>query len=311
MISILSRAGRHLPPIRRLVEARDAALTKRDIALAQRDMALAERDVALAERDVAPTTEALRRVMGVVAPDTYFYAKLNGYPVWLPRGTLRTMIHCAHWEADGSLSLWVETAHLAWMMERLNSGGTFLDVGAATGATTLPVMMRFGDEVSVIAYEPSTTARDLLIGALARNGIDGVTVRPLAISDMAGSIEFLEYGQDETGVTPWQPETSSLTSPLMSSAPHRKYDVRVVTLDEDALPHCGKPLVVKIDVEGFEAHVLRGAQRLIKDCRPYLSIDIHADPFGDGLATTEAAVTALLQGYQFERLAHVLLCTPP
>jgi hypothetical protein len=96
----------------------------------------------------------------------------------------------------------------------------------------------------------------------------------------------------------------------MSSAPHQTYEVRVVTLDDDALQHCSKPLVVKIDVEGFEAHVLRGAHRLIRDCRPYLSIDIHTDPFGDGLATTEAAVIELLPGYRCERLAHVLLCSP-
>jgi hypothetical protein len=96
----------------------------------------------------------------------------------------------------------------------------------------------------------------------------------------------------------------------MSAAPHRSYDVQVVMLDDDALAQCTRPVVIKIDVEGFEAHVLRGARRLIDEYRPFLSIDIHTDPFGDGVATTEATVISLIQDYRYERLGHVLLCSP-
>src|ERR1700710_2815134 len=80
------------------------------------------------ERDAATSslgqkTESLRRVVGVLAYDAYIHAKLNGYPLWLPRDTFRTMVHCAHWEADDSLSLWVEIDHLNWMMGHLQNGG--------------------------------------------------------------------------------------------------------------------------------------------------------------------------------------------
>jgi hypothetical protein len=57
---------------------------------------------------------------------------------------------------------------------------------------------------------------------------------------------------------------------------------------------------------------LRGARRLISEFRPWLSIDIHADPFGDGSQTTERSVQAILgeNRYEFSKLGHVLLCTP-
>jgi FkbM family methyltransferase len=293
--TILRRAARLFPPACRLIDSRDAAI--------------AQRDAAIAQRDAAPT-ETLRRIMRIASPDTYLHLKLNGYPLWLPRDTIRTMVHCAHWPDDNSLALWVETAHLNWMMERLAADSMFLDVGAATGATTLPVAARFGAAVRIRAYEPAVAARELLIATLGRNAIEGVTVRPVAVSDRSGAAEFREYAQDESGAIPYLPETSSLAAPVMQPAPHRTYTVPVVTLDEDALPECEGPLVIKVDVEGFEAKVLDGARRLIDRHRPHLSIDIHVDPFGDGMATTEAAVIARLQSYKCERLAHVLLCSP-
>lgn len=293
MGTILDRSAGIFPPIRRLIASRDAAL--------------AERDEAFAARDVA-NAATLRRVLGVASPDTYLRASLNGSPLWLPRDTLLTMTHCAHWNTDGGLCLWVEFAHLAWMAGRLAAGGTFLDVGASTGATTLPIAVSGG--VTIVAYEPAAVARELLVATLARNGIGGVCIRPVAVSDAPGVTEFREYEPDETGQTPWQPEASSLAAPTMSPAPHRTYPVPVVTLDDDILPHCTKPVVIKIDVEGFEVHVVRGAQRLIECHRPYLSIDIHNDPFGDGSTTTEAGIVALLPDYCCERLGHVLVCTP-
>jgi FkbM family methyltransferase len=259
------------------------------------------------DRDAA-NASALRRVLGVASPATYLRASLNGYPLWLPRDTLRTMVHCAHWEADGRLSLWVEIDHLAWMMQHLAPGGTFLDVGTSTGATTLPIAVR-GD-TTIIAYEPAAAARALLTETLTYNELGGVTIRPVAVSDAPGELEFREYEPDSTGVTPWQPEASSLAAPNMSAAPHRTYRVPVVTLDDDALPQCHGTVVIKIDVEGFEVPVLRGARRLLQAFRPYLSIDIHVDPWGDGIATTEAAVVALLTDHRCERMGHVLVCLP-
>ncbi len=318
MRSTLSRTARIFPPIRQLIASRDAALlerndarasalAERDAALAERDAALAERDAALAERDAAYAA-TLRRVLDLASLDTYLRASLNGCPLWLPRDTLLTMTHCAHWEPDGGLLLWVENAHLTWMTERLAAGGTFLDVGASTGATTLPIAVK--GSVTIVSYEPATAARELLAATLTRNGIGGVTIRPVAVSDELGEVEFREYQPDATGGTPYQPEASSLAAPIMSAAQHRTYRVPVVTLDGDALSHCTEPAVIKIDVEGFEVHVLRGARRLIKERRPYLSIDIHTDPFGDGTTTTEANVVGLLPDYRCERLGHVLVCTP-
>lgn len=286
-----------LPPLRRLVESRDAALQQVE-----------------ALRGGTGQRATLDALLAAARPGSFFRTTLNGAPVELPVETLRTMVHCIHVMPDRSVQLWVETAHLTWMQERLAPGGTFLDVGAATGATALPTAHRFGQGVRIIAYEPATAARALLEATLARNAIGTVEVRPFAVSDAEGEAAFREYLPDETGTTPWMPETSSLMATRMSEHPSGEVRVRVVTLDRQMAEEGGftGPVVVKIDVEGFEAFVLRGASQLIARHRPALAIDIHQDPFGVDDATTEAAVRAVLEpsGYACRMLGHVLLCSP-
>lgn len=320
---LLRQLGMMVPPVRHLVESRLNAFAERDAARAAASEAQAacealraERTALHAERNMAiaaGTRQVLDAMLASADPSAFFRTTLNGVPAELPRDTLRTMVHCIHAAPDRTLHLWVETAHLNWMIERLAPGGTFLDVGASTGATALPVAKRFGEAVRVIAYEPARAAGRLLRETLARNGIAHVEVRDVAVSSTPGSATFREYLPDETGQTPWTPEASSLTGGLLPDLASQDIEVRVVTLDEDALPSLGgDPLVVKIDVEGFEGEALKGATRLIEERRPFFSIDIHPHPFGDGSWTTEAEVRGLLEprGYTAEMMGHVLLATP-
>jgi FkbM family methyltransferase len=306
---IVRRAALTIPQLRSLVDARDAALLNQDLAISRQHTA----EAALAASEMSLAT-MFRRFLNACASDSWLQFELNDALLWLPRNTLLTMFHCVHVGAEEKLYLAVETHHLKWMMQYLTDGGTFLDVGASTGAMTLPVASRFGDAVRIVCYEPAEATRGLLLATLERNGIAGVEVRPRAVSEVAGTAEFREFLPDETGRIPYLPEVSTLIGKVTSDRPHRTLIVPVVTLDEDALPSCDrKPVVIKIDVEGFETHVLRGARQLISALRPWLAIDIHPEPSGNGEETTERSVRSLLgeNGYQFERLGHVLLCTPP
>ena len=275
---------------------------------AERDAAMAACDAALGSR-----TALIGALVRASEPGAFFRAVLNGAAVWLPRDTLRTMVHCVHLGPDNnSLLLYVEVQHLEWMIHHLGAGGTFLDVGAATGATTLPIAIRKGASVSVIAYEPARRSRQLLLDTLAKNDVNDVEVRSVAVSDAASQADFCEMPFDDTDAVPYMPEMSSLSAPHVAKAATATYTVTVTTLDDDmASRTLREPIVAKIDVEGFEVHVLRGAAKLIERHRPYLSIDIHRAPFGTG-ETTEGDCRAILGrwGYSFENMGHVLLCSP-
>jgi FkbM family methyltransferase len=275
-------------------------------------LAEAERARSESDRTYGETVQAtMRSTLQAMEPAAFLRVILNREEMWLPRDTLRTMVHCLHLDASGRLLLFVETSHLDWMMDRLAPGGCLVDVGAATGAIALPIARRFGSTVRIIAFEPARAALGLLTATLARNGIDWLEVRQRAVSDATGTAPFLEFPQDETGTTPFLPEVSALQVGESTDPRQERYDVSVTTLDQEFdndLPSA--PVVVKIDVEGFETKVLAGASEFLARVRPALAIDIHRDPFGEG--TTEPAVRALLEpaGYDCAMMGHVLVCSP-
>ncbi len=150
------------------------------------------------------------------------------------------------------------------------------------------------------------------------NKLRNVVTRQCAISDTIGTADFYELPSVKECT--WRPEASALelATPAMDAV---KYTVPVQTLDSCFMEKDGLGLrfwqavparidVIKIDIEGFEAHALRGGMRTITKHRPVLAIDIHAKVGGTG--DTEAEVRGLLSplGYTFERVWHVLFCKP-
>jgi len=269
---------------------------------------LRQRDTALSR---AHTLAAINTVMQS-SEEAFFRTIFNGVEVFLPRDTVRTQFQCLQGKSEGPLFIEVEENHRKWMMSHIVEGGVFLDVGSATGAMTIPMLATFGSSIQIVAFEPARRARRLLELTLARNGLAGVEIVPKAVSNYVGEATFSEYGFDETGVCPWLPEGSAIDSRVIEEGRVTKYDVEVTTLDTFCSDRCllNRPTVIKIDVEGFEALVLEGSSALISSTRPWLSIDIHRDPFGEG--TTDAKVRALLSphGYTFERMAHVMVASP-
>ena len=90
------------------------------------------------------------------------------------------------------------------------------------------------------------------------------------------------------------------------------YEVEVRTLDslsQNLRLDEARTIVVKIDVEGFEDKVLKGALETLKRFKPFLSIDIHNHPGREDM--TDGACMAILSplGYWFERRGHVLLAS--
>ena len=129
----------------------------------------------------------------------------------------------------------------------VREGDAFWDVGAHKGYITLAASRMVGPSGLVIAIEPASANLRFLERHLVWNGIGNVRVVPAAASDRNGvgfvggpgsSVAFrLGEGPEEV--------------------PVRTIELMAVELD------LGRPTVLKIDVEGEEAAVLRGAKRLL------------------------------------------------
>lgn len=143
------------------------------------------------------------------------------------------------------------------------------DVGAHIGLVSLPMSVAVGAEGRVYAFEPADSNRGFLLDHIAQNGIDNIEV----CSDLVGDsvkekVKFFEQ-QQATGMNSVVVRKNSET--------FRETYKRQCTLDSFCAEKGLRPEVIKIDVEGYELSVLRGAQRLIKECTPVIFLSVHPE----------------------------------
>lgn len=151
------------------------------------------------------------------------------------------------------------------MASLIKPGAIVADVGAHRGYFTLVASSLTGPEGRVYAFEPVPLNIGYLRKHLEINRISNVEVVALALSDQNGQMRFEE---EETRYR------NRVGGHLSSSG---ALEVEVRTLDGlCAEGQVGIPDVIKIDVEGAEALVLRGAEKLLRDHQLTLFIDTHS-----------------------------------
>jgi FkbM family methyltransferase len=147
-----------------------------------------------------------------------------------------------------------ESKETRWALDWLRPGMTFVDVGANVGYYTLLAAQRVGAEGRVLAVEPGPYAYQRLCDTVSRNRLDQVRTLKVALGEQAGTLPLYV-----------PPEASRNYSPTMVPHPSgTAVDTVVRTLD-DCLEEWGVERVdlLKLDVEGFEPAVLRGARRAL------------------------------------------------
>jgi FkbM family methyltransferase len=136
----------------------------------------------------------------------------------------------------------------------------YVDVGAHIGSLVSLAAEAVGATGEVIAFEPCPATLAKLQQAVRESGRTNITVRAEAVGASAGIAEILAP-EDH-----WahQSSRSSLvpTTGLGTATP-----VPTVALDEEFAQEERRIRLLKIDVEGYERSVLRGAQRLLSHRR--------------------------------------------
>lgn len=141
-------------------------------------------------------------------------------------------------------------------------------------------------------FEPEPGNRSELIGNLARNGLERVSVHALAASDTNGTASFGVVGRLGDG----------RHSLLVRDKHQATVEIETVRLDD--FIERGKrrpPTAIKIDIEGAEAAAVRGMDATLRARAPRIVfIEIHRLP---GLEEGQAAMHRQLEesGYRVER----------
>jgi FkbM family methyltransferase len=140
----------------------------------------------------------------------------------------------------------------AWLAHALSpTCHTFIDVGAWSS-----LMLAAAPHARGVAFEPSSSALSALRERLGSN--PHLEIVDAAVSDAAGEVMFNEE--------PGAGETSRVAAHSQQEATPRP--VPVVTIDNE-LERLGIERVdlLKIDAEGYDLHVLRGAQEALASRR--------------------------------------------
>jgi FkbM family methyltransferase len=141
------------------------------------------------------------------------------------------------------------------------SPGSIVDVGANLGNHTVFFATAFPKH-DVVAVEPFESNVELLRENVRGNGLsDRVSVESIALSDAEGLVGLVEGIAGNLGSM--RVKTDPVSNP--------RYQARRL----DDLVDGGPVALIKVDVEGHEAAVLRGGIETIKRCRPVIVAEAH------------------------------------
>ena len=171
---------------------------------------------------------------------------------------------------DESLRRWdlaMESSVHQVLEKYLFPGDTFFDVGANFGLHTLYSAKLVGNDGCVFAFEPVPSHLRLLERNVHLSHVSKqVTIVPKAVSSSQDN--FLEFfvPVDEIAVT---------ASLKQSNQESKKIKVPNLRLD-DFWQNLDSPIkAIKIDVEGAELEVLKGATKILNRWHPILIIEVH------------------------------------
>lgn len=178
------------------------------------------------------------------------------------------------------------------------TGGVVIDIGANIGLHTLGMAAaRSSKDVLVLAFEANPDMVAKLRRNLALNAFANVRVFPIGLDDRAGTVALgLPYAEGQ----------DSYHNPGIASMANMDRAVRTIavackTLDEVLTEErigCAVVKLMKIDVEGKELDVLRGADGVLRQSAPAIIIEYNKTQFAD--------IETLLGGYGYSRIGSLL-----
>lgn len=171
----------------------------------------------------------------------------------------------------------------------ISSDSVIVDVGAHAGQHT-KLFARMVPQGHVYSFEPGVYARSILNIVFRVRRFANVTLLPLGLSD-AISTETLHVPLKRHGTMGFG---LSHLGPQMDGRKTVSEDIQLTTLDQFVKENNLSRLdFIKVDIEGWEAHFLRGAIESIKRLRPAIIMEVVAPVLARAGATPAEIFSAL------------------
>lgn len=169
------------------------------------------------------------------------------------------------------------------------------DVGANVGLFASAAAFHSGRDGAVLAIEADFDAVALLnqTRKLHEPGHAPITILPVAVSDRCGVVKF-DIAKRARAANAIQGFGSTQTGGVMETR-----TLPCATLDS-LLAHFRAPDVLKIDVEGAELGVLRGAGHVIGSVRPFIYCEVQGSTRNEAVALLTDNGYRVMDGDRFD-----------
>jgi FkbM family methyltransferase len=213
-----------------------------------------------------------------------FLARHFIYPILPSEGTFLTVlsnrlkIQLRYSETLGRAVLLYggfETAEIEFLRKKISNGDTVLDVGANIGIFSIAFADAVGTQGKVLALEPLPQNIERLKNNLELNHFHNVQIFPVAAGQVNGEVK-LHLADD-----------LAYASTIAVVGKHGNNQVMTTSIRklDEIWQQVGSPqvTVLKIDVEGGELEVLKGAEELLKVCQPLIMAEANTEKYLDNL----------------------------
>jgi FkbM family methyltransferase len=164
---------------------------------------------------------------------------------------------------------WAE-AEVSLLLQLVEPGGVVVDAGANIGTHTIALAKRVTASGGVFAIEPQPLLFQFLCANAALNALINVRCHNAAAGDAPGVLRI-------PVLDPSQPFNFGC---FQAQGHVDGEPIDVIRIDDLALPRCD---LIKIDTEGMEAAVLRGARQTIAEYRPALFVENNSEAHSPGV----------------------------
>jgi len=149
------------------------------------------------------------------------------------------------------------------LLTHIRPGDTVVDCGANKGSYLWTLSRAAGKNGQVIAFEPQRKLAAYLREMVQSCNLSNVRIEEQGISDHAGTLQLMIPGGDTS-------PGATLEKSILQREDCATYPVTVVSLDEYFAARKGRISAIKIDVEGHEFALFKGAQQILEQDAPLL-----------------------------------------
>ncbi|MDJ0364152.1 FkbM family methyltransferase [Hymenobacter sp. H14-R3] len=186
-----------------------------------------------------------------------------------------------------------------FLIQHLTPGAVFADVGAHFGYFSLLAAQLVGAAGQVVAFEASTATYAVLAANVA--AVPTVAAHHCAISDTQERLSFYEFPVHYNEFNSLDVSQFAEEKWFKNDRPV-KIEVAATTLDSVFAAAVCPPAIIKIDVEGAEFKVIKGAAELLRRAAPAVVLE-YLEPKRHNTEHRQAAALLADLGYQAHRIS--------